>query len=92
VITADPDVKGIHIHSDYTGTISQNNGIPITIGADGYTQDGGTFTGAATGDIDLNGDFTLSGGTFTSTAGTMTLDYDFTVSGGIFAHNSGTVM
>jgi len=90
------NVKGIEIQSGYTGTITQGSGKNVTIGSDGYSQAGGTFSGGSgTETIDTNtttGDFTLSGGTFTSTSGTLYLAHDFTVSGGTFNHNSGEIV
>ena len=72
----------------------------ITINSNGFgafTQTGGTFNGGS-GDIHLTGDgnadhdFRLSGGTFTSTSGTLFLSRSFRHDlGGTFVHNSGTV-
>src|SRR6185503_11352855 len=62
-------VLGINIASGYTGTVTQARS--LTIGTSGYTQAAGIFTGA-TQTIDMNdGSFSLSGGTFTSTSGTL---------------------
>ena len=89
-INVDPNVAGIDIQADYTGTITQSAGIATTVGASGYIQAAGTFVGGNS-TIDLNGPFTLSGGSFTSTSGTMSISRDMTISGGTFAHNSGNV-
>ena len=55
----------------------------------------GTFVGASGGTsdeaIDVNGDFALTGGSFTSTRATLSVSGDFTDTGGTFTHNSGTV-
>jgi len=98
-INATVDVKGMYL-AGYTGTISQGSNA-MTIGADGYRQTSGTFTGSGTGsDINFNGKyFTISGGTFNSTNGSLILiewgsnnnDSTFTVSGGNFNAGSGTV-
>lgn len=97
-INVNPNVSGtgggISIASSYTGGATQSAAIAITIGSAGYTQAGGTFTGASSGDITIQsgGDFLLSGGTFTSTGGTLTAQDDFTISSGTFSHNNGTLM
>ena len=102
--TTSPDIYKLRIDANYTGTnavIFQNSGMTITVGAGGFSQAGGTFTGSSGGDaITVNGDFTLSGGSFTSTSGTLSVlgisgvnnTGNFTVSGSSsFAHNNGQV-
>jgi hypothetical protein len=89
-INAASNVAGISILAGYTGTISFNSGITLTIGASGFSQASGTFTGN-NGNITLNGSFSLSGGTFTSTSGNLTITGGYTYSAGTFNHNSGTV-
>ena len=89
-ITADPNVGGINIVAGYTGTITQNTGIALTIGTQHYAQAGGTFTGGNSA-ISVAGNWSLSGGTFTSTTGTMSITGNYSRSGGTFTHNSGTV-
>ena len=96
-IDAAVNVSGILL-SNYAGTITQNN-FTITIGASGYAQNSGTFTGGnAAITINNVGTFALAGGTFTSTtanflfSGTYTSSQTlFTHSAGTFTHNSGTV-
>ncbi len=90
-INANLDVVGININTGYTGTITQNTGITVTVGTSNYIQADGTFSGGNSA-IDINGDFTISGGSFTSTSGTMTISGSFTKSGSpTFVANGGTV-
>ena len=90
-INANLDVAGIDINTGYTGTITQNTLITVTVGASDYNQADGTFAGGDAA-IDINDPFILSGGTFTSTSGTMTVDDSFTISGSpTFDANGGTV-
>lgn len=92
-ISADITVGGITIVSAYTGTILQTSGVKVTIGATGFTQGGGTFTGG-NDTVSTTGPFTLSGGTFTSTSSGFILtnaDWIHSV-GGTFNHNNGTVI
>lgn len=85
-------VKGIVMASSYTGTLTQGAGNALTVGASGWSQTAGTFTGSNAA-IAMNGSFALSGGTFTSTSGTMTTQRNFVLSGSpTFNHNSGTVV
>ncbi len=89
-ITAAVNVAGIVITADYDGTITQNAGIAITVGASGYDQAGATFLGG-TSTIDVNGPWALSGGSFTSTTGGLYISGDVAISGGSFAPRTGTV-
>jgi hypothetical protein len=89
-INASITVAGITINAGYTGTIAQSAGFAATIGASGFSQASGTFSGG-TAAIAVNGAFVLSGGTFTATAGTLSISGNFTESGGTFNHNGGTV-
>ncbi len=76
------DVAGFDIRGAYSGTLTQGAGNTITVGASGWNQAGGTFTGG-NANIDLNGDLTFSGGTFTSTSAELKFS-------GNWASNSGT--
>ncbi|MGE5042277.1 MAG: beta strand repeat-containing protein [Candidatus Levyibacteriota bacterium] len=92
-IDTNVSVAGISIASSYTGTITQNTTKTVTIGASGYSQAGGTFTGGDSA-ITLNntsGSFSLTGGTFSNTSGTMSIVKNMTVNGGTF-NNTGTVL
>lgn len=82
-------VQGIDINTGYSGTITQSGSNTVTVGSSGYDQATGTFTGGS-GSITTT-TFTLSGGTFTSTSGTMQTTSTWNISGGTFNHNSGTV-
>jgi len=91
-IDAAVDVGGIQIASGYTGTITQATGITLTVGAQHYSQADGVFSGGNSA-IDLNGSWTLSGGTFTSTSGTLSVAGSFITSGApTFNHNSGALI
>lgn len=96
-INANISVAGISINAGYTGTITQSSTFTVTVGSSHYSQAAGTFTGGS-GTIDINGTFTLSGGTFTSTSGIFEVGRNIgsnetilTVSAGTFSHNNGTV-
>ena len=92
-VTTSFSVLGVSMVSGYTGTVTQN-AISMTIGASGWTQAGGTFTGnsdGSTATITDSGILTISGGVFTSTNDTLTLSGDLTFSGATFTHNSGSV-
>jgi len=85
------EIAGIEIQAGYGGVINQN-GTPITIGTNGFSQHAGTFTGGS-GQINVNGDLTISNGSFTATGtGTTTfISGNFARTGGLFFHNSGTI-
>lgn len=90
-ITADPNVKGVRLLSAYTGTITQNSGIAVTVGAGGWGQAGGIFSGS-NANITVSASVDISGGTFTSTSATLSVQNNFTQSGAsTFAANSGTL-
>ena len=84
------NVAGIDIQAGYTGTITQPAGITVTVGASGYVQAAGTFSGGDS-TIDINGPFTLSGGSFTATSGTIIAKGDWTYVAGTLTAGSGTV-
>src|SRR3989338_7614237 len=90
-IAANWSVAGIDMKSGYTGTVTQNTSITVTVGTSDWIQAEGTFTGGNS-TIDMNDDFTLSGGTFTSTSGTLFVAGTFKRSSGTFTHNSGNVV
>jgi len=90
-------VLGFQI-TGFTGQVIQG-GNAMTIGATGYSQSTGTFTGG-TSNITINstGLFSLTGGSFTSTDKVLTITGSraasqtvFTHSGGTFSHNNGLV-
>ncbi len=90
IMDANINVSGIIIYSAYTGTISINNNITCTIGAIGFSQSGGTFTGN-NGNITINSAFFLTGGVFNATSGALLITGGYTYSSGTFNHNNGTV-
>src|SRR3990172_6697100 len=89
-IGASTSVLGVAINAGYTGTVIQASANTLTVGASGFVQSDGTFSGGS-GSITVNGGFTLSAGSFTSTTGTLRVTAAFTLSGGTFAPNGGTV-
>ncbi|MCL4207844.1 MAG: autotransporter-associated beta strand repeat-containing protein, partial [Pirellulaceae bacterium] len=82
-------LDGIDIQSGYTGTVTQSTA--LTVGASHFGQAGGIFSAGAA--LVLNGDFSLSGGSFIApgSSHSFAVAGDFAVTGGTFAHNSGTV-
>ncbi len=94
-------VAGVSIDITYSGSITQTTTATITLGASGWSQTGGTFTGGS-GSITINPGssyftYSLTGGTFTSTSGNFLLmggaaGSVFTINGGTFNHNTGTVI
>ena len=93
------NVQGILVNAMYTGILTQQAGIPVTVGTSGYIQHGATFQGG-NADITLNaGNFTLTGGSFTTTSGALTIGGTRTISqtlfaqfGGTFDHNNGSLV
>lgn len=90
------NLKGVLIKSGYSGSITQASGNSIAIGVSGWIQETGTFIGGNS-DITVIGDFLLSGGTFTSTSGTLNFpgsgvgSYTTISDPSYFIHHSGTV-
>jgi len=89
-IDATSNVAGMSV-ANYSGTITQNALRNLTVGASGFSQAAGTFQAGA--NLDVNGNFTLSGGSFTApgSGSSFTVAGNFSASGGAFTHNSGTV-
>ncbi|MCB0479640.1 MAG: hypothetical protein KDC84_15845, partial [Crocinitomicaceae bacterium] len=84
------NVAGFNIQAGYTGIITQNAGITITIGSSNFSQAGGTFTGGNS-NIDINsGSFSLSGGSFLSTTATLFVGGTFSANTTLFTHTAGT--
>ncbi len=88
-IIENPNVAGIDIQAGYGGVINQNGTI-ITVGNNGFSQNGGTFTGNST-QININGNLIISDGRFIATSATTVIRGNFTKAGGLFFHNNGTV-
>jgi hypothetical protein len=91
------NVAGLTMSSGYTRTITQSSGESITVGTSGFSNASGTFIGSSattTNDaITVNGPYSLTGGTFKSTAGTLLLTGTAdTFSSSIFQNNSGLVV
>ena len=93
-INTDPADNGFQINLGYSGTMTQSNGVDITLDDQGWEQNAGTFTGGdATSDIDFNngGDLTFNAGIYTTPAGIITVKDNWTIAGGTFTASSGTV-
>lgn len=92
-ITANMSVGGVRVVSGYSGTITQNTGVTLTVGSSGWVQAGGLFAGSASGDaITVNGSWALLGGNYTSTSGTLQVNGRlFKVGVPNFIHNGGTL-
>lgn len=89
-INVNPNVKGIRLASDYTGTITQGNFVEITIGSQGWVQNSGTFLGSNENKV-LNGNMTISGGTYRATSATTQTGNNFGINNApTFNHNYGT--
>ena len=95
-INVNINVAGIQINAGYTntgpdtGTITQATGVTVTIGT--YQQSAGEFVGGDSA-LDINGAFTLSGGTFRASSNTTFFGGSFTDSaGGTFINNGGAVV
>ncbi|MCB0392589.1 MAG: hypothetical protein KDD58_14970, partial [Bdellovibrionales bacterium] len=84
------DVAGINMQSGYTGTITQNAGVTVDVGASGWVQQAGIFQGSG-GNINLNGTSTLAGGIFNSTSGILSINKQIDFTGITFNHNNGVV-
>jgi hypothetical protein len=88
-IAAAVSINGLTIANTYTGVISQS--AVVTIGATGFSEAGATFAGGAAA-MTVNGPFAISGGTFTSTTGVLSIAGNLThTAGGTFSANGGTV-
>lgn len=88
-------ILGLQIQGLYTGTVSREPGVTVTVGTSGYTQSGGTFTGGSgVGGVTLNGPFSMTGGTFNApTAGIdLNVSGNFSVTGGTFSAGTGSVV
>lgn len=98
------NVLGLRLESGFAGTVIQTDKT-VTIGSNGYYQTGGVFAGGST-NITIaytsasvtNTLFTLIGGIFTNTSGTLSLYRDgngtfteFVFTNGNFYHNTGTL-
>jgi hypothetical protein len=59
---------------------------------DGIRQTGGAITGAGTLNVNGGDSISISGGTFTSTPGTLNITGNLLNNGGTFTHNSGSVV
>lgn len=94
-------IQCLQLVTGFTGTVVQTGSFTLNIGTvsgcgtpgNAVLMQAGTFTGG-TGTITVSRtshDFNMSGGTFTSTSGTLFLSDDFLISGGTFIHNNGTI-
>ena len=58
IISSAINVRGITMKAGYSGILTQSAGVQMVVGATGFLQSGGTFSGG-NDTIDLNGPFTL---------------------------------
>lgn len=86
-------VRGVILLAGYSGQIQQMVGSPLTVGDRGWRQSGGVFAGSNSA-VAIGGRFQLSGGTYTSTSGTLTLNRATTSIAGaaVFNHSNGLVI
>lgn len=89
-VNVNPNVAGIYIKSSYAGTITQNNGIDITLGVEGYIQNGGTFTGGNS-NINMTGSWTFTGGTFNAGSTNVIFGGSPTIKSGSMSFNNVTI-
>lgn len=73
-------VKGVRIDASYTGTFAQASTRTLTIGTNGWVQNGGTFVGGDSS-ITHNGAFNLSGGSYKNSSALNIFGGSFTDSG-----------
>ncbi|MGC4115121.1 MAG: Ig-like domain-containing protein [Myxococcales bacterium] len=66
------EVAGLEMNAGFTGALAQAGGVPVHVGALGWTQESGAFVGG-TGPISISGGLQLLAGSFTSTSGTLTV-------------------
>lgn len=89
IIAANVTVTGIRMTSGYTGTITQNAGVTVTVTSGGWSQQNGTFIGG-NNTVTIAG-LTLKGGTFTSTSGALSVSGTNVFSNSaVYNHNGGT--
>ena len=81
-VTRDVTVGGIRIADSYGGTFRQIRNASLIIGSHGLSQQGGAFLGGD-GPIDIDGNFSLLGGSFVSTRG------ELSIGGTYLDHNTG---
>lgn len=74
--TANLSVQGVYMAAN---GFNQGNAFTITVGSDGWTQSGGTFTGS-NANITMNAAFTMSGGTFIQPNAITTFNNNFLLS------------
>lgn len=86
-----PAMRGLVMQSPYTGTLRQASGIAVATGNRGWIQQAGIFVGGDS-NMDFNGPFSLTGGTYTATSATSTYRANFALgSSATFNHGSGLV-
>ncbi|MBK7892526.1 MAG: DUF2341 domain-containing protein [Bdellovibrionales bacterium] len=99
-INANISVQGLRMNTSFSGTIAQAAANTVTVGAAGWDQKAGTFSGGSASITLSSGALTVTGGTFTSTSGTLlvttgnlTANYTQVTfgAGATIATNSGTV-
>ena len=85
--TSMSDIGGIHFGSDFSGSLTLDDGVTVHGDID---IDSGTLN-AGTSSLTIEGDLNIDGGSFHATTGQMSLEGDLAVSGGSFDHEGGTI-
>jgi len=90
---ANINVGILQIKAGYTGTITQEPSVNVRLTVDfNQSEPLSTFIGGS-GDLDVDQNFLLTGGTFTSPSGRLLVGANFShTAGGTFLHNNGTVV
>jgi hypothetical protein len=98
LIDAAVEVSGLELRAGYIGTVTQGPGQTLRILRGGFTQEAGDFVGSDAS-IDIGGNVRLSGGTFRSTTGVLSVGGSWAthnsggliISGGSFVHAEGSL-
>lgn len=80
-------IVGLSVQSLYTGTIYLTQNMLLTTGSNGFSQQGGTFVALTNTQMDVNGNFTITGGTHVG-ATTLLLERAFTITVGTYTPSS----
>ena len=89
---ANVNIGILQIRAGYTGTITQAPGVNLRMTVDfNQSEPLSTFIGGS-GDVDVDQNFFLSGGTFTAPAGRLFVGGNFAHTVGSFLHNDGTLV
>lgn len=84
------NVQGIDIESTYLSTIQVADGVNVTVGTAGFTQDAAGWTFLGGSNFDVNGDFIQTNGTFTAASANITVSGNVSTSPFTFTANTST--